>query len=222
MNLKHLTLTLSVLLCSLISFGQDSIPKPTQTKRLTESDFVEGETYVVDTIIDGKTYFRKNLNIKPVIDSSNIKRLEDHKLASEIDKKWLEELYSNNLFDTIYTSVTELKYDPVDYPELSTDTLKARLKRLNARTPFNIEYNPSLESVIKSYLKHRRNSMSRLMSLSHYYFPLFEESLDNYDIPLEVKYLAIVESALKPRARSRVGATGLWQFMFGTGKGIWA
>ena len=48
--------------------------------------------------------------------------------------------------------------------------------------------------------------------------PMFEESLDNYDIPLEVKYLSIVESALNPRARSRVGATGLWQFMFTTGK----
>ena len=60
--------------------------------------------------------------------------------------------------------------------------------------------------------------MVKLMSLSDYYFPLFEESLDNYNIPLEVKYLAIVESALKPRAKSRVGATGLWQFMFGTGK----
>jgi len=56
------------------------------------------------------------------------------------------------------------------------------------------------------------------MSLSEYYFPMFETELDNYNIPLEVKYLAIVESALKPRAKSRVGATGLWQFMFATGK----
>src|SRR5690606_38358193 len=83
---------------------------------------------------------------------------------------------------------------------------------------FNIAYNPALESVIKSYLKSRRNTLQRLMALSEYYFPMFEKELDNYDIPLEVKYLAIVESALKPRAKSRVGATGLWQFMFQTGK----
>ena len=56
------------------------------------------------------------------------------------------------------------------------------------------------------------------MGLSHFYFPMFEQEFDNYDIPLEMKYLAIVESALKPRARSRVGATGIWQFMYGTGK----
>jgi membrane-bound lytic murein transglycosylase D len=75
-----------------------------------------------------------------------------------------------------------------------------------------------LESVIKSYLKNRRESLQRLISLSAYYFPLFEQELDSHDIPLEIKYLAIVESALKPRAKSRVGATGLWQFMYNTGK----
>lgn len=111
-----------------------------------------------------------------------------------------------------------MEYDSIYYPELPTDTLKSRLERLNAKTPFNIEYNPSLESVIKSYLKNRKKHLETLMALSEYYFPMFERELDNHDIPLEVKYLAIVESALKPRAKSRVGATGLWQFMFATGK----
>jgi membrane-bound lytic murein transglycosylase D len=60
--------------------------------------------------------------------------------------------------------------------------------------------------------------MERMLTTSQFYFPLFEQQLDNYDIPLEMKYLSIVESALNPRARSRVGATGLWQFMYGTGK----
>lgn len=218
MNHKLITITIGCLLGALVSFGQDSIPKKTDIKRLTDIDFIEGETYVIDTIIDGKNFFKKRTHIKLELDSIQNRKLEDHPYAAEIDEKWLEELYSTVLFDSIYESVKTLKYDAVDYPELTTDTLKARLQRLNARTPFNVEYNVSLESVIKSYLKHRRNSMSRLMSLSHYYFPLFEESLDNYDIPLEVKYLALVESALKPKARSRVGATGLWQFMFGTGK----
>ena len=170
-----------------------------------------------DTIIDRKKMVKSN--IKPeVADSLIIKSLEVMELAAKVDEKWLNELYSETLFDTIYESVTELTYDPIDYPELPTDTLKARLAKLSAKTPFNIEYNPSLESVIKNYLKNRRQTLQRLMGLSHYYFPMFERELDNYDIPLEVKYLAIVESALKPRASSRVGATGLWQFMFATGK----
>ena len=170
-----------------------------------------------DSVIDGKL-FSEQKTIAPVADSLSIKNLSDLPHAAELDEKWLDELYSNALFDTIYKSVTELEYEPVYYPELRTDTLKARLARLNARTPFNVEYNRSLESVIKSYLKNRRNSLERLMGLSHFYFPMFEQEFDNYDIPLEMKYLAIVESALKPRARSRVGATGLWQFMYATGK----
>lgn len=217
MNLIKLkTLTFGTLLSCLFGFGQDSIPKTTETNKTMETVTNTSKGTVVDSLIDGKKVIKTK--IKAELDSTSIRNLQDHELAAEIDQKWLEELYSNNLYDTIYKTVLEQKYEPVDYPELPTDTLKARLKVLNARTPFNIEYNPSLESVIKSYLKNRRQSMERLMSLSDYYFPLFEESLDNYDIPLEVKYLAIVESALKPRAKSRVGATGLWQFMFGTGK----
>ncbi len=183
----------------------------------TKTDTIVSTIKVGDSTIDGKT-INKGKIIPAEPDTLNIKNLKDLPEAAELDQKWLEELYSNALYDTIYKSVTELTYEPVDYPELSTDTLKARLARLNARTPFNVEYNPSLESVIKRYLKHRRTSLERLMGLSHFYFPMFEAEFDNYNIPLEMKYLSIVESALKPKARSRVGATGLWQFMFATGK----
>ena len=187
----------------------------------TKSDSISNNSSQVDStkgeVLDGKL-FSTGKKIQAKVDTSGVKSLKDLPQAAELDAKWLEELYSNSLYDTIYKSVTELDYAPVYYPELSTDTLKARLARLNARTPFNVEYNTSLESVIKGYLKHRRTSMERLMGLSHFYFPMFEQEFDNHDIPLEMKYLAIVESALKPRARSRVGATGIWQFMYGTGK----
>ncbi|WP_317196460.1 lytic transglycosylase domain-containing protein [Robertkochia flava] len=101
---------------------------------------------------------------------------------------------------------------------LPTDTLKARLELLNQKTPFHIEYNPILESVINNYLKNRKKQLTRLIALSKYYFPLFEQEFDRYDIPLEMKYLSIVESALNPKAKSWVGATGLWQFMYATGR----
>ena len=182
----------------------------------TQDSIIPKKEIIKDSIIDGKIHQVKKIEAEK--DSTSIKKLEDLEFASKLDEKWLEELYSNNLFDTIYKSVTELTFEPIDYPELPTDTLKKRLKELDARTPFNVEYNPALESVIKSYLKRRRKHLQKLMTLSEFYFPMFERELDNRDIPLEIKYLAIVESALKPRAKSRVGATGLWQFMFGTGK----
>ncbi len=196
---------ISVLLLNIgigFSQGQDTISSKNQQ--------------IKDSLIDGKSHIVKP--IKAATDSTSIKKLKDNALAAKLDEKWLEELYSNRLFDTIYKSVTGLTFEAVDYPELPTDTLKARLKELDARTPFNVEYNPALESVIKSYLKHRRKHIQKLITLSAFYFPMFERELDNHDIPLEIKYLAIVESALKPRAKSRVGATGLWQFMFSTGK----
>ncbi len=118
----------------------------------------------------------------------------------------------------MYDEVSKLDPEkPYEY-DLPTDTLKARLARLNEKTPFNVVYNPSLENVIKSFLTRKRDLMNRMLTVSQFYFPLFEQEFDNHDIPLEMKYLAIVESALNPKARSRVGATGLWQFMYGTGK----
>ena len=215
MNKQKLnSLFLGLAFFSLMTYAQDALQ--IKKGRVSESELVAGENYVIDTIIDGKAFFKKTID--PVNSVETTQELQDHEFAAEIDEKWLEELYSTTLFDTIYRDVVDLKYEAVYYPELSTDTLKARLERLNARTPFNVEYNPGLENVIKSFLKNRHQSFERLMGLSNYYFPMFERELDNYDIPLEMKYLAIVESALKPKAKSRVGATGLWQFMFATGK----
>ncbi|WP_415372595.1 LysM peptidoglycan-binding domain-containing protein [Patiriisocius sp. Uisw_047] len=144
--------------------------------------------------------------------------LADMAQARKIDSLWLAELYSSDRFEEMYGAIEQQTYVPIAYEELPTDTLKQRLKELDARTPFTVEYNPQLESVIKNYLKNRRTAMGRLIALSDYYFPMFEETLDRHNLPLEMKYLAIVESALNPRAQSRVGATGLWQFMFSTGK----
>ena len=138
--------------------------------------------------------------------------------VQKIEERWHNEVYNNSLYDTLTNVVSNQSYEAIYYPELPTDTLKKRLAILDAKTPFNIAYNPSLESVIKSYLKNRKRSTETLINRSQYYFPMFEEVLDKHNLPLEIKYLAVVESALKPCAKSRVGATGLWQFMFATGK----
>ncbi len=146
-------------------------------------------------------------------------QLKDLEETRKSDSLWMKELSkSADWFTAMYAEVQNLDENETLDIDLPTDTLKARLAKLNEKTPFNIAYNPSLESVIKSFLVRKRDLMERMLTASQFYFPLFEQELDNQDVPLEMKYLAIVESALNPRARSRVGAKGLWQFMYSTGR----
>jgi len=159
------------------------------------------------------------LNIPAVPQPKKKTHLKDLEEAYRYDSIWLATLYENTeLSQEMLAQVQQpiTASDPI--LELPTDTLKARLARLNEKTPFNIAYNPSLENVIKSFLTRKRGLIERMLTASQFYFPMFEQEFDNLDVPLEMKYLSIVESALNPKARSRVGATGLWQFMFGTGK----
>ena len=141
-----------------------------------------------------------------------------HETAACVDSRWVNYYINNDLFAEMENDlVLATEQDTVDY-DLSTEMLKKRLEYLDAKSAFNISYNETLEKSIKYYLKNRKKSFERLIGMSEYYFPYFEESLSKYNLPLEIKYLAIVESALNPKAVSRVGATGLWQFMYGTAK----
>ena len=144
--------------------------------------------------------------------------LQDNNKALKYDKKWLEELSNNSLFPLMQNDIQSTPSENVVYNELSTEVLKERLAKLDQKTPFHIEYNPILENVIKNFLKNRRSSLQRLMNISQYYFPMFEKELVKHQIPKEIKYLAIVESALNPKATSPMGSKGLWQFMYYTGK----
>ncbi|EIA09929.1 LysM peptidoglycan-binding domain-containing protein [Flavobacterium frigoris] len=144
---------------------------------------------------------------------------EKDNMAACVDSLWMNELTNLDLYNDISYDIENIDIDQkVDYNELSTELLKSRLAEMDSKSPFRIEYNESLENVIKSYLKYRKRSFERLMAISEYYFPIFEEAFAKENVPLEIKYLAVVESALNPKAVSRVGATGLWQFMYQTGK----
>ena len=142
----------------------------------------------------------------------------NYKICDKTDDLWAKELCNLDLYNDLIKDIETINPDtPVDY-ELSTEVFKERLRLLDEKSAFNIEYNVGLENIVKSFLKNRRRSYEKLMGLSQYYFPIFEEAMAKYNIPLEIKYLAVVESALKPKAVSRMGATGLWQFMYHTGK----
>ncbi|NLB26083.1 MAG: transglycosylase SLT domain-containing protein [Bacteroidales bacterium] len=81
-----------------------------------------------------------------------------------------------------------------------------------------LSYNKLVKSFIRMYTEKKRSLVEIMLGLSGYYFPVFEEVLDKYEMPLELRYLPVIESALNPKARSRAGANGLWQFMYQTGR----
>jgi membrane-bound lytic murein transglycosylase D len=143
---------------------------------------------------------------------------EDFKKSVVIDDKWQEIFSDLSIYEHQQKIYRAEEYLTEVDKNISSELIKERLKTLNAKSPLDIGYHPDLENVINYYLKSEKANTERLMSLSMYYFPMFESIFDKYDIPLEIKYLALVESALNPRAKSWVGATGLWQFMYGTGK----
>jgi membrane-bound lytic murein transglycosylase D len=101
-------------------------------------------------------------------------------------------------------------------PDFSDSVYLARLAEIPSVV--DLTYNRLVKNYIKVYTHKRRGQMRIMMGLSDYYFPMFEEVFDLYGVPYELKYLSVIESALNPRAVSRVGAVGAWQFMYSTGK----
>lgn len=104
---------------------------------------------------------------------------------------------------------------PGSVPSFSHEVYSERIAGIHS--PIPLSYNRYVKEFIDLYAVRKRGLTQRAMGLSNLYFPLFEEVLDREGLPLEFKYLSIVESALNPIAVSRVGATGIWQFMYNTG-----
>lgn len=107
-------------------------------------------------------------------------------------------------------------FPPDSVPSWPDDVLKQRLKDIGS--PISMDFNEYVRAYINMYVNTRREQVERMLGLSEIYFPIFEENLDRMGLPMELKYLPVVESALNPHAVSRAGATGLWQFMLATGR----
>lgn len=123
--------------------------------------------------------------------------------------------FIKNAFPSDSLEFSMSKTYPKDLPD------SVYIKRLEeTEQVIDLSYNQVVKNFIKLYTEKKRGLSEAIIGLSDYYFPIFEETLDKYDLPLELKYLAIIESALNPKARSRAGANGLWQFMYGTGKNM--
>lgn len=157
---------------------------------------------------------------KTKVDSINTDQgVEQYKIMLDVIDKAIHdsylEYYGNDRADSI---IKAHNYSDKDIPEFSDSIIKLRIQEIDALTPFQLGWNDDVIKVVKFFTKKRRRFTGLALGRSKLYFPMYEEYLDKYDLPLELKYLSIIESGLRPTIKSRAGAVGLWQFMYRTGK----
>lgn len=144
--------------------------------------------------------------------------VEDSPILKMLDSLYRIRYFSDSILITDSSILNQYGYAANDIPQFADSVYSQRIADLNRETPIDLTYNKHVKSFIELYANRKRELTGRVLGLSYVYYPMFEELLDRYDIPLEMKHLAVVESALNPTAGSHMGAKGLWQFMYGTGK----
>ena len=142
----------------------------------------------------------------------------EHPIADMLDSLSTQKMFETAFSRPVFPKNNKFKFAEDSIPRFDDYTYQSRLAKLDAVSPFDLVYNQHVEGFINLYTVRKRESVSRMMGVAQLYYPMFEEVFDKYNIPLELKHLAVIESALIPYARSRAGAMGLWQFMYPTGK----
>lgn len=142
----------------------------------------------------------------------------EHPIADLLDSLSTQKMFETAFSRPIFPKNNRYHFAEDSIPVYDEYAYQARLAKLDAVSPFDLVYNEHVKGFINLYTVRKRQSVSRMMGMAQLYYPMFEEVLDKYNIPLELKHLAVIESALIPYARSRAGAMGLWQFMYPTGK----
>ena len=152
-----------------------------------------------------------------VVNDNGALLIKDSPIVRALDSLTYAKFYRDVWF-TLDTTAARTNFKPGEIPTYPDSVYEQRIEVLNSQTPIELTYNKEVKKFINLYAVKKRDLTAKMLGLAEIYFPMFEETLDKYDMPLEIKYLAIVESALNPAAGSRAGAKGLWQFMYGTGK----
>ena len=156
-------------------------------------------------------------------DSLNIDTDSTVNVEQSAVMEMLDMISNISYFRDVYLDVDSSLWNPYGWhpdevPTYPDSVYAENIRALARQTTIPLTFNSRVKAYIDLYACRKRQQCSRMLGLSFVYFPMFEEYLDKYNLPLELKYLAMVESALNPVAGSRVGAKGLWQFMYATGK----
>ena len=154
----------------------------------------------------------------PIADSASVGAVGLDTALFDHELDWLEWLNTHHCVssDTLLLNIRDFAEDEI--PQLDTAELKRRMAVLGSASPLDLDWNPVVHSRVRFYASKRRKHLGIMLGRAPAYFPIFEQALDRHDLPLELKYLPVVESGLNPTARSHAGARGLWQFMYATAK----
>ena len=180
-------------------------------------------TFAAQDTVPVRDSLSVNLKIKPGHDSLAVIMADTSTAGLE---KAIVDILDSLVTVTFYNtriaedsaSAGETGFDPGFIPEYTDSVYEERMSALNRETVVEMVYNRQVSNFIRLYAVKKKDLTAKIIGLSELYFPLFEEHLDRYNLPIELKYLAVVESALNPTAVSRAGAKGMWQFMYRTGK----
>lgn len=141
----------------------------------------------------------------------------DDPIVAALDSLDVLKFFQTSKFSADREKLNVYKFAPDSIPSYPEETYRKRMAKIDALSPFDLVYNDAVRPYIDMYAKKKRTLTSRMLGLAQLYFPLYEEKLAKYNMPLELKYLSIIESALNPTAKSKAGACGPWQFMYRTG-----
>ena len=199
------------------TFDEDEVTFHDST--LITSDDID--LIIPDTITDPVTLDSLTLALQERIDSENSGEAiveESDVMLEMIDGLGDIPYFEQNKLESSSKSENIYNYPESYVPTFADSVYAERIDMLRRQTTIELVYNKHVKSFIDVYAVKKRDHTCRILGLADIYFPMFEQALDKYNIPLEIKYLAVVESALNPRAGSHAGAKGLWQFMYATGK----
>lgn len=135
-----------------------------------------------------------------------------------LDETFMDYFGSISKDKNVDSIIRSLELEDDDIGEVSEDVYCQRLEKINALSPFQLDCNDITLGMIRFFVKNRRGFAKIVLGRSKLYFDLYETMLAKHDMPIELKYLSVIESGLRPQVKSPAGALGLWQFMYGTGK----
>jgi membrane-bound lytic murein transglycosylase D len=173
--------------------------------------------YTYSQTINTKTLFnagKETVDTEPTVATERPQNKHHENMPADSDTSSMIWLIQKALYDT--TGIILFKEEelpPADMPD------SVYIRRLAAMPSIiSLPYNDIVRNYIVYYMQKHPRHTEKMLGLAEYYLPIFEQILDAYNIPLEMKALPVIESALNPVAVSRAGATGMWQFMLATGR----